>query len=132
MTRDTAEFWNKRQANIEAEVKREREYAESRVGCMNNLRLKIDRLIGHQDPVSRVELAEARKKLAALEAEVKAEENAEWDLETTKARKEIWNAAVKNTANQNSRGKVLVSKVAREAGFSMQILKKHLERHELI
>ena len=72
-------------------------------------------------------------RLAALQheyyVELKAAKVAEWDLETTKARRAAWNAAVRSGKYESARE---VRKIEADTGINMSDLLAAIKRHGLV
>jgi hypothetical protein len=136
----TAQYWTERSAKMDAEIAAETEYARSRQGRIDALMTKLttyDFGRAQWDTALAAEVAGWSAELDTLQAELKAEAEAdfvaEWTRETTEARRAEWHALIKS-GKLSKNGKpwwACVREQEREQGWTMDDLKAAVQRHGL-
>ncbi len=132
----TREFWDRRNAKMEAEIEADRKYAASPEGQLRAAERKL-RAMEHMqydhDGCTDEQIKEQREKVEALRSEIQAVREArflaEWTLEVTKARRIEWNTWVRAQTGKISSHKVAARE--RELGWTFVSLKKAIKQHQL-
>lgn len=142
----TAQWWEAKAQRMDEEIAADLAYARSLPGKIDHAR-RLSNLISHyrvEGGVTEERIAELKGQLEALNAEIAQEKAAkqmtadekfwaDWTPAAWEERRERWNALVRSGKYVNRQGKIDglgMAKLEREAGFTLQDMKKAAARYK--
>ncbi len=126
----TKAYWDRKAANLKTDIEADREYLRSLPGRLEMAERRLNVVTSDSYVYTDAERAEALAAIEAIHAEMQTQEDAEWDRETTIARRAAWNAAVQDRKYRAGKT-VLVGKIQQVLGFGPEVLRRQVARHRL-
>ncbi len=129
----TREFWDRRNARLEADANLVQEVANSPEGRLEAAERKLRAMHYDRGAYTDEQIKKQQAKVRGIEDEIKAAQEAkfeaEWTLEVTKARRETWNAWARSLKGSISNAELLSQE--EKFGFTFQDMKKAIKLHRL-